>query len=354
MNNQPYEYVDDMINRYIYQVTKHMNPMTKKDLENELRTLIYDMLEARTPGTTATKEDLKAVLTELGSPSALAEKYRDTSRYLISPELFPAYLFVLKIVLGATLLGMCIVTILELITSYDHIWYSYLGNWFGSMIGSAVMAFAFVTILFALFEWKGVNLKELLPDWEVDELPPVPTKQANIPIGEPIAGIIFTILCMVLFTFAPQLIGAFYDDGGLKAIPVFNLDTIRVVLPLFLMIMGLGLLKNIWELVDRRYSIPYAIFVFIINTISTILTIIVFTRFDIWNVNFAEQINSAFHLNFNFSAIASWDLIIDNFVIFLVIIYFLEIISIIIKTIKYNNRFDFLNYVKSMENRYKH
>jgi hypothetical protein len=118
--------------------------------------------------------------------------------------------------------------------------------------------------------------------------------------------------------------------------------------------MGLGLLKNIWELVDRRYSIPYAIFVFIINTISTILTIIVFTRFDIWNVNFAEQINSAFHLNFNFSAIASWDLIIDNFVIFLVIIYFLEIISIIIKTIKYNNRFDFLNYVKSMENRYKH
>jgi len=351
MKNQNYDYVEDMINRYIYAVTKHMNPMTKKDIENELHTLIYDMLEAKAHGSTPSKEDVNAVLNELGNPSLLAEKYRDTSGYLISPELFPAYLFVLKIVIGATLFGMCIATVLELVTSYQHLWYSYIGTFISNMISSAGMAFAFVTILFALFERKGMNLKDLVPDWNAAELPPVPIKEANIPIGEPIAGIIFTILGIVLFTFSPQLLGAYYYNHGLVNIPVFNLDTLRVVLPLFLIGMGLGLLKNIWELVDRRYSIPYAIFVFIINTISTILTVIIFTRFDIWNTDFAAQINSAFHLSFDSSALSTWNLITDNFVIFLVVIYILETLAIIVKAIKYNNQFDFMNYVKSMERR---
>ncbi len=349
MMDQSYDYIEDMINRYIYQVTKHLNPVTRKDIENELRTLIYDMLEEKSQGNTATKEDIITALKELGNPSILAKEYQDTRGYLISPELFPAYLFVLKIVIGATLFGMCIATVLDLITSYQNLWYSYIGTWISNMISSAGMAFAFVTILFAIFERKGMNLKELIPEWDVEELPPVPVKEAVIPIGEPIVGIIFTILGMVLFTFAPQLIGAYYFDHGLINIPVFNLDTLRVVLPLFFITMGLGLLKNIWELIDRRYSIPYAIFIFITNTISTILTIIIFTRFDIWNVNFVKQINSGFHLNFAPSAISAWDLITNNFVAFLVVIYLLETITIIVKAIKYNNHFDFLHYVKSIE-----
>jgi hypothetical protein len=354
MNNQQYDYVEDMINRYIYQVTKHMNPMNKKDIENELRTLIYDMLESRTHGNNAAKEDIHAVLKELGNPSELAEKYQDTSRYLISPEIFPLYLFILKIVIGATLLGMCIASILELITSSSHIWYSYIGSWIGEMIGSVGMAFASVTIIFAVLEWKGVNLKELMPNWEAEELPPVPVKEASIPIGEPIAGIIFTIIGIVIFISAPQLLGAYYYEGsGLTAIPVFNMDTFRVVLPLFLITMGLGLLMDIWELIDRKYSIPHAIFVFIINTISTILVIIIFTRFDIWNSNFAIRVNEAFHLGFNSSALSVWEIITENFVIFLVVIYLLETITIIVKTVKYNSRFDFMNFIKIMDQKVK-
>lgn len=351
MKDQSSDYIEDMINRYIYQVTKHLNPVTKKDIENELRTLIYDMLEAKTQGNTPTKEDILAVLKELGNPSILAKEYRDSRGYLISPELFPAYLLVLKIVIGATLFGMCIATILDLITSYQNLWYSYIGTWISDMLGSTGMAFAFVTLLFAIFERKGMDLKDLLPEWEVEELPPVPVKEAIIPIGEPIAGIIFTILGMVLFTSTPQLIGVYYFDHGLINIPVFNLNTISVVLPLLLITMGLSLLKNIWELIDRRYSIPYAIFIFITNTISTILTIIIFTRFEIWNTNFATQINSGFHLNFNTTAISAWDMITRNFVAFLVVIYILETITIIVRAIKYNNHFDFLHLIKSMEQR---
>ncbi len=353
MDSRQYDYVEDMINRYIYQVTKHMNPKNKHDIENELRTLIYDMLETRTHGNNATREDILAVLRELGNPSELAEKYADTSRYLISPEIFPLYLFILKLVIGATLLGICIASVLELITSYSNIWYSYIGTWIGNMVGSVGMAFASITILFAFLEWKGVNLKELIPSWEAEELPPVPVKEASIPLGEPIAGIIFTIIGMVIFISAPQLLGAYHYDGGLTTIPIFNMDTFKVVLPLFLITMGLGLLMDIWELIDRRYSIPHAIFTFMINTISTILVVIIFTRFDIWNMDFANRLNEAFHLGFNSSALSAWEMITENFVIFLVVIYLLETIAIVIKTVKYNNQYDFTNFIKNLEQKYK-
>jgi hypothetical protein len=353
MMHQQYDYVEDMINRYIYQVTKHMNPMNKNDIENELRTLISDMVEARTQGNATTKEDILAVLKELGNPSELAEKYLDTSRYLISPEIFPMYFFVLKIVIGATLFGLCIATVLELITSPYQIWYSYLGNWIGELLSGVGTAFAFITLFFAVLERKGVNLKELIPEWKAEEMPPVPVKEANIPISDPIVGIIFTVLGMVIVSSSPQLLAAYYYDNGLKTIPIFNMEAFHTALPLILIAIVLGLLKNIWELVDRRYSIAYGIFTFINNTVSTILTVIFFTSFDVWNRSFAVQINDAFHLDFNSSALTAWDILTKNFVIFLVIIYLLETISILYKTIKYNNHYDFLSSLKSMERKYK-
>ncbi len=347
MKKNEFDYVEDRINRYIYQVTKHMSPLNKKDIDNELRTLIYDMLETKNPGDIPSKADLDAVLKELGNPRELAEKYQDTSRYLIRPDLFPVYLLVLKIVLGATLFGMSIATILDLITSYQELWYSYIGTWLGNMLGSAISAFGYVTLIFAFIEWQGVNMKELLPDWDVDSLPPVPVKEAKISIGEPIAGIIFTMLCIILFTSAPQLISIYYFKDTLTVIPIFNLDTVKTVLPLFLITMALGLLKNIWELIDRNYSIPYAIFVFIINTISAVLTIIIFTGFDIWNPDFGEQITAAFQLDPGLSVPNIWNMITSNFVIFLIVVYILETLFIIIKALKYGNRYDFLHYIRT-------
>lgn len=349
MNEQQIDYVEDRINRYIYQITKRLSPNSKNDIENELRTLIYDMLEARTAGDTATKEDILAVFNELGNPSELAEKYRDTSGYLISPEIFPIYLFVLKIVIGATLFGVCVATVLELITSKSDIWYSYIGHWIGEMISSVGMAFASMTALFAIFEWKGVNLKNLMPDWNAEELPPVPVKKAIIPIRDSVAGIIFCILVMVIFTTAPQLLAVYYIDSELTAISLFNMDTFHIILPLLLIVIGLELLKNIWALIDRKYSIPYAVFVFIINTISTILTVIIFTRFDIWNLSFAEFITEVLQLNQSISGNAIWETITGNFVVLLVILYLLETITIIVKAIKYNDRYDFTYFFDALK-----
>ncbi|MGF7142707.1 hypothetical protein HNQ56_001125 [Anaerotaenia torta] len=336
-----FDYIEDRMNRYIYQVTKHMTPSSRKDIEIELKTLIYDMLESGNQGIPAALEDLNKVLRELGNPRDLAEKYQDTSRYLIRPESFPIYLMVLKIVLGAALIGISIATSLELFTSEISIGYRYIGTWLGNLFNTALSAFGFVTLIFALAERNGMNIKDLEPEWDADSLPPVPVKEFQIPISEPIAGIIFTTIGITVFASLPHLFKFYHHADNVRTvIPLFNSEAFQMALPLFLIAMSLGLLRNIWELIDRKYSIPYAIFAFVLNTVSTILTVVAFTAFDVWNPDFGTQLDALRYWGSDFSVASAWNIITSNFVAFLIIIYILETIFAVIKALKYSRPFN--------------
>ncbi len=327
-------YVEDMIKRYIYQVTKHLT-RNRKDIEDELRTLIDDMLEDRTHGSTVTNEDIDAILNELGNPAEMADKYRSINHSLIGPELFPRYLFLLKIVLGATLFGMCAVTVLDFVTNSGYVWNDLLSNLISNIISGLMSAFASVTIIFAIFEWRGIKLKELTEPWVVSSLPPIPVKEASISIAEPIIGIIFTIVVTILFIMAPQLLGVYFvSNGNTTTISIFNLEMLPAVRPLILIVLGLGVLKHFWELAERKYTLRYGIFTTIINTISILLVMIIFTRFEIWNPNFADQVNTIFNLSYSKTEIA-WDKITSAFVFILVFSYLLDTGVTLFKSIKY-------------------
>lgn len=59
---------NDLIERYIYAVTKRMPNKYKKDVSDELRTLIEDMLDERCGNLTKSEKDIQVVLTKLGTP----------------------------------------------------------------------------------------------------------------------------------------------------------------------------------------------------------------------------------------------------------------------------------------------
>lgn len=327
-------YVEDIINRYIYQVTKNLPATTRKDIEEELRTLIYDMLEERTKENNPTEHDINAVLMELGKPSELAAKYRDNSLYLIGPNLFPTYLQLLKIVLPAILLTMSIISVLELLTSPGQIWYDYLGNWFSNIWGGLFEAFTWITVIFAIFERKGLSMKDFTPKWEISSLPPLPKKETAISMVESILGIVFHIILMVLLISAPQLLGVFVYSDRLSNIPVFNLETLDRILPLLLISIGFGILKNIIGLIERRYSIKYAVSVSICTVVELLFTIIIFTGFPIWNKNFLTNVNAVFHLGLSSGLNHLWNSITSNFVLIIILIYLIELGSIFYKTFK--------------------
>ena len=60
----------DLIDRYIYEVKRYLPESIREDVGLELRTNIEDMLPKN-----YTKDDVYKVLTELGSPSKLANEY---------------------------------------------------------------------------------------------------------------------------------------------------------------------------------------------------------------------------------------------------------------------------------------
>ncbi|HOK27788.1 MAG TPA: hypothetical protein PLI21_02040, partial [Methanomassiliicoccaceae archaeon] len=77
----------DLIERYIQAVTERLPDGTRDDVARELRANIEDMLPDE-----AGEEDVREVLEKLGSPSALANEYRQSKRYLIGPAMYDAYI----------------------------------------------------------------------------------------------------------------------------------------------------------------------------------------------------------------------------------------------------------------------
>ena len=83
---------NDLIERYVYAVTKYMKADLKKDVSAELETIIQDMLEERCGDVMPTEHDIRVVLTELGTPAELASKYKsETQDCLIGQPYYNLY-----------------------------------------------------------------------------------------------------------------------------------------------------------------------------------------------------------------------------------------------------------------------
>ena len=277
-----------MIDRYVYDVTRRLPKNQRQDIDAELRGLIEDMLEERTQN--PTKEDLEAVLIELGRPSALAAKYRGSKRFLIGPELFDIYFLVLKIVLGATAFGITVALIVGLISSPpDNFWMT-LGSYLTSIVSGVVQAFAYVTLVFAIIE-RFAGKEELKKDtWKPIDLPEVPKSKARIKMSEPIVGIVFLVIALLIVNIAPEIFGIYTFGEQVVVTHVFNLDVFRSMLIIIDIMIGLDIIKEALRLMSGKYTLRLAAGVAAINIVNIILVIMVFLPPAIWNQNFMSEL----------------------------------------------------------------
>ena len=105
---------NDLIERYIYAVTKRLPKKIQYDVSQELRTLIDDMLSERCGDATPNEYDIKSVLTELGTPTELCEKYSpETEKCPIGSPYYSTYKYVLKIVMLCAGLGLLLSALLS-------------------------------------------------------------------------------------------------------------------------------------------------------------------------------------------------------------------------------------------------
>ncbi|MNJ34548.1 hypothetical protein D3C77_292660 [compost metagenome] len=283
----------DYVQRYIYAVTQKLPEGQREDIKLELQGLIEDMLEERTQGKPVTDGDIEAVLRELGSPQELAVKYQARPRYLIGPAFFDAYISILRIVMISIGIGLTVsFAVQALITPAETL--QHFISYIVSIITVGVQGFAWVTLSFAIIEYAGVKPRDWgsRREWSLADLPEIPDRRLLIKRSEPIAGIIFSVLFAVLFTFSVELIGAivFKEGQFIGTASIFHVENFARYLPLIWGLTALSIMKESVKMIFGKWTRGVMLSHMAFNAALFILMVIMFKDPAIWNPHFIGRL----------------------------------------------------------------
>ena len=322
--------------RYIYAVTRELPLAQRSDIEKELHGLIEDMLEERAQKHPATDKDLEEVLYELGKPQDLADKYRDQKRYLIGPDLYPFFIFILKIVFMAISISMVVLLIVRGLVEPRQIWEIFLET-AGTFISAISQAFIWITIMFGLSEHFGWHKKEInLPaekEWRLSDLPQLPDERIKISRAESIFTIIFLVIGGALVGFALDLIGIWVIKPGVNA-TIIHIFNNQLFANFFTAIYGsiiVEIMVEMVKLVIGKWNFK-TVFAEIFSKVFNLLVgLLIFSKANIWNSEFLTQFRETQLLgtsNESYTFISAiWNNVTENIVFYIILLFILSIIG---------------------------
>lgn len=326
---------NELIERYIYAATKRLPSKSRKDVADELRTLIDDMLAERCGNETPTEKDVRVVLTELGTPQELAEKYNpDEKKCLIGPPYYTTYKLVMQIVLsciGAIMLMSFIIKSIILVRMNTTTTFVEIILEIPEIFAALLTAFAFVTIIFAIFQRKNVKLDK---SGNLDELPPVPQKSLAIHPAECIVGIAIGIVFTAVFLFCPEIFCIFnFVDDVTEYIPIFDTVVLRELAPFILIFAAAGIVREAVKLYERRYSTLVLVSTIGTNVIA-LFAAMGWVRPSIFSADFSASIVGVLPEDAKsivFPAIANFS---QFFLAVIILMLALDIIETVVKAVK--------------------
>ncbi len=198
-----------LIERYIYEVGRHLPRKNRSDIQAELRSSLVDALEDRVGGDPS-EDDVAAFLKEFGSPKDVAAPYHPQGQYLIGPALYSLFRMVVGIALAATLgaqlLAWCVAVFIaqEPFTPWEAL---------EGLINSIPVTFGMVVIVFAILERVGVRAELEDDEWDPHTLPQIDDVEP-VKRGERIFGIVAGIGILALLIFFPDYVGFVTTPGG--------------------------------------------------------------------------------------------------------------------------------------------
>lgn len=333
----------EMIESYLYEVTRRVSQETREEIRMELVGLIEDMRSGE-------GLSVQEVLEKLGDPAVFARRYRGENNYLIGPEYYDDYIWVLKIVLIGIGISAVVSALVNGITGLEspemsdwvNLFTLFFKELFANAISGALGAVGMITAVFAFLEWRKVRVK-VKPEktWTPFLLSAVPDKRAVIGRGDSVFSIIFATVFAALLLFVPEVFGAFhYEDGRFESIAsVFNLERWGNILPVFLLLLAAGLVNEIIRLVTGCYCKAVMYSTIVCNMIQVAGAVVLFYMLPLWNPDFTEQIKVLAGIEkFSEGDILSfWNTGRFNNLLFLIILVccLLEVGVAVYKTLKY-------------------
>lgn len=293
----------DLIERYIYAVTRQLPEENREDVALELRTNIAEMLPDD-----YSEDDVRRVLSELGSPGDLAGRYDLSKRYLIGPAYYDTYITLLKLVITIVIAISLGVTLLSWLFQAPVNWYEapHIGalvqDVLSAVITGGLQGAFWVTIVFVILERSGVDAAEMGftgESWTPEDLPEIPEDATVISRGESVFSIVFSLLFAALLYFRPDLIGMHLRDaeGGVESYPLLNLDQLRIYMPFILILTLAQLVFFVWGFITKRWTKGIAVYNIVLNLAMIVLAVVMLLDSALISQEFLTQITDRWSLS---------------------------------------------------------
>ena len=273
-----------LTDRYVWAVVRLLPEEQRPEIDRELHELIAEMTDARQDAAPTLDPDQveHAVLTELGDPSRIASRYVEQPRALVSHEVFPEYLRVLKLV---AFIAVPIVTTIAVIGEAfadDPSAFGFIGAVLGAVFSTGIQVAFWVTLVYAFADrWKT--------SWTTDDLPdlPSPTQAKGFDVSDAVFGIVMTVLVGVALVW--QHARPLLRDGG-EGVPLLHPDIWNGPGQVLLAILAASAIVQAIALARRRWTFPLAWVNLTVNLTS--LAVIAWLALDerLFNTRFFELV----------------------------------------------------------------
>ena len=253
-----------LTDRYVAATLRGIPEKQRPDVDRELRSSIADAVEDRV----ANGEDLAAaevaVLEELGDPSRLAAGMTGRPLYLVGPELFPAYRYVLFLLLAIVVPIVGIVQAAVELGSGAGIGPALLEAIGGALSVGVHLAF-WVTLAFAIVErldpetWRREDMKDLKAltgPWTVEHLPELPSSGA-VGVGETVGEIVTAGISIGGLLYLRGW--SWVTDAAGEPIPIFDPALWDFWFPLLIALLGLQVAFHVVKLAVGRWTLGLAV-----------------------------------------------------------------------------------------------
>lgn len=321
----------NLIDRYVYEVIRRIPEKEREDVSRELKSNIYDMLSDNPD-----EKEIESILVSLGSPAALADKYRQNPGYLISPRVYYEYVRVLKwlvpligVIVMLVGIGIGIAESLSENAEMKDVFKEIFQNAISFGISGAIQAAIWTTIGFVIADRSGYNAEAQDNEWSIDQLPEeTPNAKYRINLSDSIVELTMTLIFSILFILF--CLGSFPNwfiikTGETEVRNLFNEAFINMAVPATIVSALFGTLDCSIKIWKRQWT-PLVCIVSVVNSlVSMSISLVLILRTWVFSDEFMAFVNNELVENLDFSL---WG---NNFIISaLVIVCIVIVISTLI------------------------
>lgn len=262
--------MDELLKKYVYNVTKKLPKKVKAEVQFELEANIYEMLAGN-----ETYDNLVLVLNDLGDPKELSSQYQNNNKTVVPNYLYEQYLLSLRMTLIiVSVLSFFMSSFYMLQRSSTSSIIARINNillvGFIAVVIGIILSYAVVTFSFHI---KGLIKPKIRPSWTIYDLDELPKDNAyNISkkkiLIELAVYLILGVLAIFILTFYKRI-------KVLNIIIEVNSNVTVVFILLFIICLSFLIIKSALKLKEDKVNLKTTI----LDTILYIYTAVVLIVF---------------------------------------------------------------------------